>query len=225
MNLTLESAFIDRVHIIRCSGAIILGPEATALEAALNERSLAYTNLVLNLHDVHRLDSIGLGLLVRYMTNLRKRNGDLRIASPSHFVSSLFDLTMISTVLQTFPTEQEAVASFSTKSPAPKPSPSRGPSVLIVDPSTDLCAFVRTVLAQHSFEVRSSSMVNDAKVILRSSPVDILLLGPSAHTAAKTLTPIVPNARTLRLPPDFKTHNAHEAADILLNLFGLSTQT
>ncbi len=229
MPLTLESDFIDNVHIIRCTGAILLGDEARALEDAFNQRSFAYTNLVLNLQDVRRLDSIGLGLLVRYMTTLRKRNGDLRIAAPSHFVSSLLDLTMLSTILQTFPTERDAVASYSTKSPAPLPQPAHGPRVLVVDPSTDLCAFVRSVLAQHSFDVKSSSMVQDAKVILRSNPVDILLIGPgtpqlSSDTAAQTLSAVAPKARTLRLPPDFKTHHAHQAADILLNLFGVSPQ-
>ncbi|MGA8938185.1 MAG: STAS domain-containing protein [Acidobacteriaceae bacterium] len=222
MHLTLESHFVDRVHIIRCSGAITLGPEAKALEEAFNQRSLAYTQLVLTLTDIHRLDSIGLGLLVRYMTTFRKRGGDLRIAAPSHFVSTLLDLTMISTVLQTFPTEQDAVASYRTQTSTHKPRENHGPRILLVDPSTDLCAFVRTVLSQHSFDVKSSSMVQDAKVILRTSEIDVLLLGPTSNDiVAQTLTAIAPKANTLRLPPDFNTHNAHEAADILLQLFGL----
>ncbi len=226
MQLTLETAFVGNVHIIRCTGAIVLGPETSALEAAFTERSLAYTNFVLTLTGVHRLDSIGLGLIARYMTNVRQRGGDLRIAAPSSFVSTLLDLTMLSTVIRVFPTEPEAIASFHSRSDPRQAAQLSGRRVLAFDPSPDLCAFVRTVLTQHHFAVRTCSMLQDAKIILRSTPTEILLIGPgsghlSPEAIAQSLSPIAPQARTLKLPAEFKTQNAEEATSILLKLFEL----
>ncbi len=227
MQLTLASAFVGNVHVIRCSGAIVLGDEASALESAFKERSLAYTRFVLTLTEVHRLDSIGLGLIVRYMTNVRQRGGDLRIASPSSFVSSLLDLTMLSTVIRVFSSEQEAISSYSSGSAARRAEEHGGRRVLAFDPSPDLCAFVRTVLTQHHFTVRTCSILQDAKIVLRSNPTEILLVGPgSAHLSsdaiAQSLTAVVPQATVFRLPPQFKTQNAQEATSTLLQLFGLA---
>ena len=128
MHLRLESAFAGNVHIIRCSGAIVLGEDSGALEAAFKERSLAYTHFVLTLIGVNRLDSIGLGLIVRYMTSVRQRGGDLRIAAPSGFVATLLNKTMLSTVLRVFPTEAEAVASYSRQAVLPSGRVTRRPT-------------------------------------------------------------------------------------------------
>ncbi len=226
MHLRLESAFVGNVHVIRCNGAIVLGEESGALEAAFKERSLAYTHFVLTLSEVTRLDSIGLGLIARYMTAVRQRGGDLRIAAPSGFVSSLLNKTMLSTVIRIFSTEAEAVASYHVKSDFRSAESHSGRRVLAIDPSLDLCAFVRTVLTQHHFAVRTCNMLQDAKTILRSNPTEILLIGPgSAHlspdTMAQSLGSIAPEATIFRLPPEFKTQNAQEAARILLAIFGI----
>ncbi|MFP5233632.1 MAG: STAS domain-containing protein [Acidobacteriota bacterium] len=228
MQLRLESAFAGNVHIIRCSGAIILGEESGALEAAFKERSLGYTHFVLTLTGVHRLDSIGLGLIVRYMTSVRQRGGDLRIAAPSGFVSTLLNKTMLSTVLRIFSTEAEAVDSYHHAKSDSRPAALHGGRrVLAVDPSLDLCAFVRTVLSRHHFAIRTCSMLQDAKTVLRSNPVEIVLIGPgSAHlspdTMAQSLGSIAPEATILRIPPEFKTQNAQEATGILLEILGVS---
>ncbi len=113
------------------------------------------------------MDSIGLGLLVRYMTKLRKRGGDLRLAAPPPFAVSLLDMTMLSSVIQTHPTEQDAILSFLNKPPEQKAQEKRGPRVLVVDSSADLCAFVRSVLLQHGFDVQSTGLVRDAKILLQ----------------------------------------------------------
>jgi hypothetical protein len=70
-------------------------------------------------------------------------------------------------------------------------------------------------------------MLQDAKIVLRSNPVEIVLIGPgSAHlspdTMAQSLGSIAPQASILRLPPEFKTQNAQEATSILLEIFGVS---
>ncbi|MGC9197505.1 MAG: hypothetical protein ACP5E5_01040 [Acidobacteriaceae bacterium] len=165
-------------------------------------------------------------MTIRYRTNVRQRGGDLRIAAPSSFVSSLLDLTMLSTVIRVFPSEQEAVASFVSGHGTRQAEEHSGRRVLAVDPSPHLCAFVRTVLTQHHFAVRTCSILQNAKIVLRSNPTEILLIGPgSAHLSsdaiAQSLAAVAPQATILRLPPQFKTQNAQEATSIFLQFFEL----
>jgi anti-anti-sigma factor len=225
MPLNLSTKFTDNIYILHCDGAITLGPEATALESHLDRCSHATAKIILNLAKVHRLDSMGLGLIVRHMAALRKRGGDLRLSAPSPFVASLLEHTMLTTVLRCYPNDNDALCSFQKSTSPQKTQPTHGRRVLLIDSSPDLCAFVRTILSQHGFDIRSIAMLRDAKTLLHSESVEFLLIGPSnPHLTAdiihQTLGSHAPKTAPRRLSPDFKTTNAHEAAATLLNLFG-----
>ena len=229
MPLNLSTKFTDNIYILYCDGAITLGPEATSLEALLDRSSHATAKIILNLANVHRLDSMGLGLIVRHMAALRKRNGDLRISAPSTFVASLLDHTMLSTVLRSYPTDADALASFQKSTAIRKaPTANSGRRILLIDSSPDLCAFVRSILSQHNFDITSITTLRDAKTLLQSQPADYILIGPSnphitSEILHQTLGNCAPKNTPRRLAPDFKTTNAHEAAETLLTLFGFSS--
>ena len=230
MPLQLTTRFCDNVYIIHCTGRIVLGEEVKALEATLGQSVRECGQVVLNLDEVTRLDSIGLGLLVRYFTNLRKRGGDLRLAAPPAFVIRLLALTMLTEVMQTYSTEEDAISSFSKKAPMQKPQDCRGPRVLVVDSSADLCVFIRSVLMQHGFDVKSTNLVRDAKTMLQVGDIDVIVIGPStpqlsSESVAQSLAAVSPNIKTLQLGADFKSHHAHEAAQILLEMFALPGST
>ncbi len=230
MPLQLTTRFCDNVYIIHCTGRIVLGEEVKALEATLGQSVRECGQVVLNLGEVTRLDSIGLGLLVRYFTNLRKRGGDLRLAAPPAFVIRLLALTMLTEVMQTYATEQDAISSFSKKAPMQNPQDCRGPRVLVVDSSADLCVFIRSVLMQHGFDVKSTNLVRDAKTMLQVGDIDVIVIGPStpqlsSESVAQSLAAVAPNIKTLQLGADFKSHHAHEAAQILLDMFELPGST
>ena len=72
MLLSLSSRFVGNIYIIRCVGRVILGEEVKALEAALEAGAREFTKVVLDLSEVNRLDSIAIGLLVRYAERLGK---------------------------------------------------------------------------------------------------------------------------------------------------------
>lgn len=230
MPLTLTTRFCEDVYVIHCAGRIVLGEEVKTLEAALGQSARESSQVVLDLAGVTRLDSIGLGLVVRYVTNLRKRGGDLRLAAPPAFVVRLLVLTMLAEVIQTYPSEQDAISSFRPKAAAQDSQDSRGPRVLVVESSADLCGFIRSVLAQHGFEVKSTSLVRDAKTMLQVGDIDVILIGPStpqlsSEPVVQSLGAVAPNVKTLQLGADFKSHHAHEAAQILLDMFQLPGST
>jgi anti-anti-sigma factor len=224
MPLSLKSRLCGNVHVIHCQGRIVAGDEVKSLEAALERASREAPRIALNMTEVERVDSIGIGLLVRYSSRVRKRGGDLRLAAPQAFVVTLLTLTMLSSVLPVYATEDEAILSFLDRSSALKTAEKAGPRVLVLDQSADLCSFVKTVLMQQGFDVKSASYFQDARILLQVGHVDYILVGPDSAqfcytTILGSLGALAPKATALQLASDFKSHDALEASEALLQLF------
>jgi anti-sigma B factor antagonist len=223
MPLQTETRFCGNVAIIECAGRIV-ADELPGLESALQNAIREFHSIVLNVAAVTRLDSMGMGLLVRYSSNLRKRSGDIRLAATPPLIAEALSITMLSTIFQSYPTEQEAVLSFLRLPALPTPHDQPGHRVLVVDRSPDLGAFVRAVLTHHGFEVRSASLVSDARVLLQVHNVDYILVGPGtpqlpSATVLAALKNLAPKAAALQLTPEFRTLDAHQAAELLLEMF------
>jgi anti-anti-sigma factor len=224
MLLSLKSRFVGNVYVIECVGRVVLGEEVKALEAALEFAEREFTQIVLNLSEVNRLDSIAMGLLVRYAERLGKRGGGLRLAGPPPFVTNLLNMTKLSMMLPGYPTEEEAIVSFLEETSGQATQERRGPRVLMFDESADLCVFVRTVLMGQGYDVRSTCSFRDAKILLRVDGVEYIVVGPStprlsAETVVQSLTALSPQANVLQLAADFKIQDAQQATDALLGMF------
>jgi anti-anti-sigma factor len=225
MLLSLKSRFVGNVYVIECVGRVVLGEEVKALESALEAATREFTRIVLNLAEVSRLDSIAMGLLVRYAERLGKQGGGLRLAAPPAFVINILNMTKLSGMLPSYPTEEEAIVSFLKQISEDEAQQRRGPRVLVFDESADLCVFVRTVLMGQGFDVRSTCSFRDAKILLRVDGVDYIVVGPStprlsAETVVQSLTALSPKANVMQLAADFKIRDAQEATDALLQMFG-----
>jgi anti-anti-sigma factor len=65
------------------SGRIALGEECTSLGKLVHELlGKGHVRILLNLADVHRIDTAGLAYIVSGLTSARKRNGDLKLLNP-----------------------------------------------------------------------------------------------------------------------------------------------
>ena len=224
MNLQIEERFCGNVFILQCTGRIVLGEELTALESIFDRVIREFHRIVLNIAGVTRVDSSGVGLVVRYSANLRKRGGDVRLAEAPPFVTELLDITMLNTVIDSYATEHEAIDSFLRLPSAPAADDQPGHRVLVVDRSPDLGAFVRAVLGRHGYDVKSASLVSDAKVLLQVHNADYILVGPGtpqmpSATILAALKNLAPKATALQLTPEFRTFDAHQAAEFLLEMF------
>jgi anti-sigma B factor antagonist len=224
MPLTLDSRFCGSIYIIRCQGRIVAGEDASLLDSTLENRAREFKQLVLNLSDIERLDSTGMGMLVRYSASLRRRGGDLHLAAPAPFVERMLSVTGLSSVLQVYSTEEEAIVSFLEQSSPATEARQSGPKVLVLDPSPDLCAFVKAVLTQHGFHVKPTCLLHDARIMLKVDRVDYILIGPGTPRPAteallQSLKAWAPNATTLQLDAGFQHRDADQAAQTLLQLF------
>jgi len=222
MSLGTDSRFVGTVYVVRCSGSIVSGQESSLLDSALQRGLREFIQVVLNLSDVTRVDSAGMGLLVRFLWHSRNRRGDLRLAAPSQFVANLLSMTRLSEVFRIYPDEDAAIISFLKEGGGfISDSDNTGPRVLFLDPSPDTCAFVRALLSRHGYRVLSTGLMGDAKILLSASTVDIIVLGPECGanaTPASTamLHKLAPTAKTVVLDPDFKQRSADEASVALL---------
>lgn len=227
MPLTITQRHTENVFIIECAGQIVYGPGEDALEAAIEHAQHLYSRFVLNFSAVTRLDSMGLGLLVRQYTKLAKRGGAIHLAGSPGFVTSLLDLTRLSTTIPNFATEEEAIHAFQNRPSATRSDATTGPRMLIYDPSADLCIFARSILSRHGFDVRTTCVFRDAKLLLRTTKTDFVLVGPGTaqlppELAARELAAVAPRASVLQLGPDFMSHDATKATEILLQVCGIS---
>ena len=117
MSLSVDSRSCGKVYVIKCIGKIVAGEESQTLEAAFT-RALQHSNrLVLDVAEASRVDSGGMGLLVRFLSRIKSNGGDLRLAAPQPFLRTLLQMTKLSSVFKTYDSEEEAIVSF-LKEPA-----------------------------------------------------------------------------------------------------------
>ena len=143
-------------------------------------------------------------------------------------MTNLLNITKLSGLLQSFPTEDEAIVSFLKQGAGQESMRRSGPRVLVFDESPDLCVFVRTVLVAHGFDVRSTCLFRDARILLGVDGVDYIVVGPStpqlsAEKVVASLTALSPKAKPMRLDADFKIRDAREATNALLHMFNLQS--
>jgi len=100
------------VAMIELSGPLRLcdEDELPALITSLLERG--FLKVLLNLHQVHNIDSTGLDGIVRAYTMVRKKGGRLTLLNVQKRLRTLLDVTKLSTVFQTFDSEEQALRNF-----------------------------------------------------------------------------------------------------------------
>ena len=73
-------------------------------------------NLLLNLTNMIHVDSSGFSVIVKECVSLREKGGDLRIIRPTGRALTAFNILRLLDFIPTFDSENEALASFQTKS-------------------------------------------------------------------------------------------------------------
>jgi anti-anti-sigma factor len=228
MLLSLSSRFCGNVYVVRCQGRLIAGEESKALEAKLDLGAREFSRMVIDVSELDRLDSTGLGLLVLFAGKLRRSGGDLRLAAPQAFVLNLLKLTKLTSVLPVHLSEEEAILSFLQQRSAQRAPEKSGPRVLVLEKQSDLCAFVIAVLTKQGFNVASTSSFRDARILLQVDAADYVLVGSgtphhSAEAMVESLRALAPKSATLQLCADFHRLDAHQATQELLQMFGVDT--
>jgi anti-sigma B factor antagonist len=118
MALTTTPKKRDGVTVVYCRGAIVLGEESTTLRTFVKALLNQTRQLVLDLGDVTRIDSGGLGTLVGLYTSARNAGGNIKLANLGSRVNEVLQVTKLVTVFDVFDKTEDAVASFKKASAA-----------------------------------------------------------------------------------------------------------
>ncbi len=101
------------VTVVDLSGRITLGEaSATLRQTLLDLLSKGQKKIVVNLGDVHYIDSSGIGELVSSYTTVKNQGGELKLLNLTKKVKDLLQITKLYTVFDIHNDETVAVNSF-----------------------------------------------------------------------------------------------------------------
>ena len=112
------------VAVVALAGRLTAGPAIACLREQVDDllrRNL--TNIVLNLERVDLVDCAGIGQMIHCLCKARQQGGGLKLGYVHQPLQELLVLFRLESVLETFESEQAAIASLAashTSAPAPQ---------------------------------------------------------------------------------------------------------
>lgn len=101
------------VAILDVSGRVVLGDGSKELGGKIQELlGAGNKKIILNLAEVHYVDSSGLGELVSSYSSVTNRGGKIKLLNLQPRIAELLKITHLSNLFETFSAEGAAVASF-----------------------------------------------------------------------------------------------------------------
>jgi anti-sigma B factor antagonist len=114
------------ISILDAQGRIMFGDGEDEFRDAVNRAFEAgQFKLIINMAEVPHVDSTGISQLVRTFVTAGKRGGQMKLLGLTRRVRELLHITKLLTVIETFESETEAIASFGEPRPA-SPAPQGG---------------------------------------------------------------------------------------------------
>lgn len=101
------------VSILEIKGKLMGGEETTEIHNRVKELvSNGVSKIVIDLGKVSWMNSTGLGALMSSLTTVRNANGELKIARATDKVKSLFMVTKLITIFDSYDTVEDALKAF-----------------------------------------------------------------------------------------------------------------
>lgn len=113
MHLEINQREREGIILLDLKGRIVAGDEVGAFRTIIEELSRSgQPKIILNLHQVDYIDSLGLGTMVMCYTRLQRIGGVTKLSQLNRRNLELLLLTKIDTIFEVFDDETEAVNSF-----------------------------------------------------------------------------------------------------------------
>jgi len=111
--MNIATRTVDAVTIVDLDGTLKLGEDTEQLRTHIRGfLDAGSKKILLNMQDVHQLDSSGVGELVRAFATARSREGQLKLLNLTKRLHDLLSVTKLLTVFETFEDERRAIDSF-----------------------------------------------------------------------------------------------------------------
>ena len=106
----------DGVVILEVSGKIMGGPDSELFTNTL--KTLVHQGkkrVVVDLAGVSWVNSTGLGILISGYSTLKRSNGEMKLVNVSDRIDSIFMVTKLYSVFDSYKSEDEGIASFAVE--------------------------------------------------------------------------------------------------------------
>jgi len=111
--MEIQQSEQEGLIVLKLSGKIIGGPDATVLNDKLHDLiESGHRNVIADLEQVNWMNSSGLGILISALTTIRNAGGDLRIAATTEKIKNLLTITKLTNLFSLYDTVEEAIKSF-----------------------------------------------------------------------------------------------------------------
>lgn len=195
MQLELKTDYAGEKARLTCTGRVVAGPEADALDATLTKLVKEVGTIELDLAGVTFLDSSGIGVLVRNLVRARAERRVLRIAALSPQAQKTLEVTSV-------------LGQFRPANSTPT-QVKAGLRVLFVHPSAEVRTFVASLLKGRGAQAQTCASIYDARM-LAGAETDLMIVSSEDDSAADNAK------KTLRLERDFFARSGDEAAEALI---------
>ncbi|NQT26098.1 STAS domain-containing protein [candidate division KSB1 bacterium] len=111
--MKIDAKDYQGVTVLVVKGNLMGGPETIAVHEKVKE--LIEENkkmIVIDLSHVKWMNSSGLGTMMGCMTSLKNAEGDLKLSGVTEKVKSLFIVTKLVTIFDTYDSAEDAVSAF-----------------------------------------------------------------------------------------------------------------
>jgi anti-sigma B factor antagonist len=222
MSLSIESRVIGDITVLGCTGRIVGGDEAAALESRVDQLLPRHPYIVLDLRGVAFVDSLGLGLILRLRGIARAAAGDLKLSAANQHITEVLRVTKLTGVLPPYESESEAIADFYASRDAGDDRVPLEVDVLCVHPSPDVLAYARELLRRAGYGATTAANLSDARVLLHATRPPALVIGPEwqQKLAALDDSDRVSGVSVVPWPAEFSSEDPGEAAQQLLHQVG-----
>jgi len=118
MQLTIDAKEVEGVRVLTLSGRIVAGPEVDTMRGFIKEfLGNHWNHIVLDLANVTRIDSTGIGMLVESVILTVKEGGQLKLTRLPRLIHNILSTHRLLQAFDIYPTEADALASFAKSAP------------------------------------------------------------------------------------------------------------
>jgi len=113
MNLTIDAREVQGVRVLSLSGKIVAGPECDSVRSFIKEfLANRWNHILLDLANVTRIDSTGIGMLVESVILTTKAGGQLKLVNLPRLIHNILSTHRLLQAFDIYASEKEALASF-----------------------------------------------------------------------------------------------------------------